>query len=97
MPRPKLEVVDIFRTHGAAYRKTHAGHLNLPQLKVMSAIEHCRTFINAIAQTIETVVWFAMGPEGSYSETITTSFPSFSSAGTAPSPSRQGPAGPNTG
>jgi len=43
MPRPKLEVADIFRAHGAAYRRDHAGHLNLPQLKVMSAIENCRT------------------------------------------------------
>ncbi len=43
MPRPKLEVADIFRTHGAAYRRHYAGHLNLPQLKVMSAIENCRT------------------------------------------------------
>ncbi|MGR3610433.1 MAG: IS91 family transposase [Sulfitobacter sp.] len=43
MSRPKLEVADIFRAHGAAYRRNHAGHLNLPQLKVMSAIENCRT------------------------------------------------------
>lgn len=43
MSRPKLEVADIFRAHGAAYRRDHAGHLNLPQLKVMSAIENCRT------------------------------------------------------
>jgi len=43
MPRPKLEVADIFRAHGSAYRRDHAGHLNLPQLKVMSAIETCRT------------------------------------------------------
>ena len=43
MPRPKLEVADIFRAHGATYRRDHAGHLNLPQLKVMSAIETCRT------------------------------------------------------
>ncbi|WP_227272047.1 IS91 family transposase [Roseobacter weihaiensis] len=43
MPRPKLEVADIFRTHGDAYRHAHAGHLNLPQLKVMSSIEICRT------------------------------------------------------
>jgi hypothetical protein len=43
MPRPKLEVADIFRAHSAAYRQAHAGHLNLPQLKVMSAIENCRT------------------------------------------------------
>ena len=43
MHRPKLEVADVFRTHGAAYRREHTGHLNLPQLKVMSAIENCRT------------------------------------------------------
>jgi len=52
VPRPKLEVADIFRAvtpkacfqhDGAAYRHDHAGHLNLPQLKVMSAIENCRT------------------------------------------------------
>ncbi|HEY9037598.1 MAG TPA: IS91 family transposase [Roseovarius sp.] len=43
MPRPRLEVADIFRAHGPAYRRDHAGHLNLPQLKVMSAIENCRT------------------------------------------------------
>ena len=43
MPRPKLEVADIFRACGPAYRRDHAGHLNLPQLKVMSAIETCRT------------------------------------------------------
>ena len=43
MPRPKLEVADIFRAHGGAYRREQTGHLNLPQLKVMSAIENCRT------------------------------------------------------
>jgi hypothetical protein len=43
MPRPRLEVADIFRAHGPAYRRDHDGHLNLPQLKVMSAIETCRT------------------------------------------------------
>lgn len=43
MARPRLEVADIFRAHGAAYRRDNAGHLNLPQLKVMSAIENCRT------------------------------------------------------
>ena len=43
MGRSKLEVADIFRAHGGAYRREHAGHLNLPQLKVMSAIENCRT------------------------------------------------------
>jgi hypothetical protein len=38
-----FEVADIFRAAGPAYRATHAGHLSLHQLKVMSAIEHCRT------------------------------------------------------
>ena len=43
MSRPALEVADIFRSHGAAWRKAHAGHVSLDQLKVMSAIERCRT------------------------------------------------------
>jgi hypothetical protein len=43
MPRPSLEVADIFRDHGAAWRAANAGHLSLGQLKVMSAIERCRT------------------------------------------------------
>jgi hypothetical protein len=38
-----LEVADIFRDRGPAWRKAHAGHVNLEQLKVMSAIESCRT------------------------------------------------------
>ncbi len=38
-----IEVADIFRGHGPAWRKTHAGHISLDQLKVMSAIERCRT------------------------------------------------------
>jgi hypothetical protein len=41
--RPALEVADIFRGHGAAWRKANAGHVSLGQLKVMSAIESCRT------------------------------------------------------
>src|SRR4029077_1424073 len=41
--RPKLEVADIFRGHGAAWRSANAGHVSLDQLKVMSAIERCRT------------------------------------------------------
>jgi len=41
--RPRLEVADIFRSHGPAWRKAHAGHVSLEQLKVMSAIERCRT------------------------------------------------------
>ncbi len=43
MPRQSLEVADIFRAHGAAWRRARAGHLSLGQLKVMSAIESCRT------------------------------------------------------
>ena len=38
-----LEVADIFRTHGPAWRKAQRGHLSLGQLKVMSAIEQCRS------------------------------------------------------
>ena len=41
--RPALEVADIFRAAGPAYRAAHAGHLSLQQLKVMAAIEACRT------------------------------------------------------
>ena len=43
MPRPKLEVADIFRHHGEAWRRDNAGHVSLAQLRVMSAIEVCRT------------------------------------------------------
>jgi hypothetical protein len=41
--RPALEVADIFRDFGPAWRQTNAGHVSLGQLKVMSAIERCRT------------------------------------------------------
>jgi len=41
--RPAFEVADIFREHGAAWRRANAGHVSLGQLKVMSAIESCRT------------------------------------------------------
>ena len=43
MGRPALEVADIFRRHGPAWRQAQSGHLSLNQLKVMSAIEQCRT------------------------------------------------------
>jgi hypothetical protein len=43
MSRPALEVADIFRDHGAAWRRTNVGHVSLDQMKVMSAIERCRT------------------------------------------------------
>jgi hypothetical protein len=41
--RPALEVADIFRDHGPAWREANRGHVSLDQLKVMSAIERCRT------------------------------------------------------
>ena len=43
MPRERLEVQDIFRACGPAWRRRRAGHLSLGQLKVMAAIERCRT------------------------------------------------------
>jgi Putative transposase/Transposase zinc-binding domain len=39
--RPRWEVADIFRAHGAAYRKAHP--LPRSHLKVMRAVERCRT------------------------------------------------------
>ncbi len=41
--RPKLEIADIFRRHGEAWREANAGHVNLAQRRVMTAIEICRT------------------------------------------------------
>jgi hypothetical protein len=43
LSRPALEVADIFHDHGLAWRRANAGHVSLGQLKVMSAIESCRT------------------------------------------------------
>ena len=43
MSRPKLEVADIFRDHGPAWREANRGHMSLGQLKAMGAIENCRT------------------------------------------------------
>jgi hypothetical protein len=43
MSRPALEVADIFRAHGPLWRQSQVGHLSLGQLKVMSAIERCRS------------------------------------------------------
>ncbi|NDV53920.1 IS91 family transposase [Salipiger sp. PrR003] len=43
MSRPTLELADIFRDHGPAWRRANKGHVSLTQLKVMSAIEACRT------------------------------------------------------
>ena len=43
MGRTPLEVADIFRRHGPDWRQAQHGHLSLAQLKVMSAIEQCRS------------------------------------------------------
>ena len=43
MARPALEIADIFRDHGLGWRDANRGHVSLGQLKVMSAIESCRT------------------------------------------------------
>jgi hypothetical protein len=43
LSRPAVEVADIFRRRGPAWRASHASHVSLGQLKVMSALERCRT------------------------------------------------------
>ena len=43
MPRPVLEVADILRRHGDVYRERNASHLSRDQLKVMGAVQNCRT------------------------------------------------------
>ena len=43
--RPALEVADVFRRHGPAWRATNAGHLSLARFKVMAAVETCRTAV----------------------------------------------------
>ena len=43
MGRPKIEVADIFRRYGEAYRNEHDGSLSTAQRRVMNAIEVCRT------------------------------------------------------
>ena len=45
MPVQSLEVADIFRDHGRAWRVANKGHINLNQMKVMRAIERCRTAV----------------------------------------------------
>ena len=41
--RPPLEVADVFRLSGTQYKSAQHGRLSLAQLKVMSAIERCRS------------------------------------------------------
>lgn len=43
MPRTSLEVADIFRSYGSQFKTAQQGHLSLNQLKVMSAIQRCRS------------------------------------------------------
>src|SRR5260221_1202491 len=43
MARPALEIANIVRAHGSRWRQAKAGHVSLGQLKVISAIESCRT------------------------------------------------------
>lgn len=43
MERPKLEVADVFRRYGVAYREKHGASMSIAQQRVMSAIEVCRT------------------------------------------------------
>ena len=39
----RLEVADIFRRHGIAYRRAHEGHMGRVERRVMSPTELCRT------------------------------------------------------
>ena len=41
--RPAIEIADILRRHGEAYRRLRARHLGRVERRVMSAIVACRT------------------------------------------------------
>src|ERR1700735_5341944 len=45
MDRPKIEVADVFRRYGAAYRLQHGASLSVAQRRVRTAIESCRTAV----------------------------------------------------
>src|SRR3984893_13186841 len=45
MDRPKLEVADVFRRYGEAYRQEHGASLSMAQRRAMTAIEVCRTAV----------------------------------------------------
>jgi predicted Zn-ribbon and HTH transcriptional regulator len=45
MDRPKLEVADVFRRYGQAYRQNHGASMSAEQRRVMAAIEVCRTAV----------------------------------------------------
>ena len=49
---PGFEVADIFRDHGPAWQQANAGHVSLSQLKVMAAIESCRTAAVPVANLV---------------------------------------------
>jgi hypothetical protein len=42
---PALEVADIFRRHGEAFRQAHVGHLGYVERRIMGAITACRTAV----------------------------------------------------
>jgi len=45
MDRPKVEVADVFRRYGEAYRQNHGASMSAEQRRVMAAIEVCRTAV----------------------------------------------------
>src|ERR1700750_1324925 len=45
MDRPKLEVADVFRHYGEAYRQERGASLSMAQRRVLTAIEVCRTAV----------------------------------------------------
>jgi hypothetical protein len=47
--RPALEVADIFRRYGEAFRRNHGAHLGRIERRIMAAIEACRTVPPAFA------------------------------------------------
>jgi hypothetical protein len=56
MDRPKLEVADVFRRYGEAYRQEHGASLSIAQRRVMTAIEVCQImpFSAAISSSVTT-------------------------------------------
>jgi hypothetical protein len=62
MSRPELEVADIFRDHGAAWRQANAGHVSIGQMKAMSAIERCRTAAMSGAARTRTALTLRASP-----------------------------------
>jgi hypothetical protein len=45
MDRPRLEVADVFRRYGEAYRQNHGASMSAEERRVMAAIEVCRTAV----------------------------------------------------